>query len=45
MLFREIIAGHFENSMKPINTRYGQNTELQNIKAHGAYNYHSALNG
>jgi hypothetical protein len=40
MLFEEIITVYSENNTKPINTLYGQNAELQNVKAGGTYNYH-----
>jgi hypothetical protein len=31
----ETIAAYSENYMKPINTLYGQNAKLQNVKAGG----------
>jgi hypothetical protein len=45
MLFKEIIAVHSENHTKHINTHYGQNAELLNVKAGGTYYYHSAIKG
>jgi hypothetical protein len=43
MLFMEIIAVYFENHKKPVNTRSGQNSELQTVKADGTNSYHWAL--
>jgi hypothetical protein len=45
MLFKEIITVYSENNTKLINTLYGQNAEILNVKAGGTYNYHSALKG
>jgi hypothetical protein len=35
----------FENHAKPINTFYGQNVELLNVKAGGTYSDHCTLKG
>jgi hypothetical protein len=43
MLFREIIAACFVNSMKPINTLCRQNVVLLNVKVGGTCRYHRAL--
>jgi hypothetical protein len=43
MLFRVIIGVYSEKLSKPINTHCGQNAELLNVKAGGAYNYQYAL--
>jgi hypothetical protein len=43
ILFKEVITVNTENQMQPINTLYGQNAELLNIKAGGTYQYRSAL--
>jgi hypothetical protein len=44
MLFKEIIAVYSENHTKYlINTLYGQNSELSNVKMGGTYSYHCAL--
>jgi hypothetical protein len=40
--FKEVIPVYPENDTKPINTLCGQSAELLNVKAGGAYNYHSA---
>jgi hypothetical protein len=45
MLFKEIIAVCSENHKKPLNTLYGQNAELLNVKVGGTYSYHWALKG
>jgi hypothetical protein len=42
-LFKDVIALFSDNHAKFINTLYGQNVELLNIKTGGAYNYHSAF--
>jgi hypothetical protein len=44
-LIKKIIIGYCENHTKPINTLYGQNAELLNVKAGGTYGYHWALTG
>jgi hypothetical protein len=43
MQFKEIISVYAKDHMKPINTPYGQNTELLKVKAGGIYHYHSVL--
>jgi hypothetical protein len=45
MLFKEVIALHSKNHMKPGNTLCEQNVELMIIKAGGIHSYHRALNG
>jgi hypothetical protein len=45
MPFKEIITVHSENNTKPIDTLYGQNADMLNVKAGGTYNYHSPLKG
>jgi hypothetical protein len=45
MLYREIIAVCSEIHTKHINTLYGQNRELLNVKPGGAYSNHCALKG
>jgi hypothetical protein len=45
MLFREIIDVYSEKHAKPINTLYGLNAELLNVKAVGTYSYNCALKG
>jgi hypothetical protein len=40
MLYKEVIAVYSENHTKPINTLYGQNSELTNVKEYGAYSHH-----
>jgi hypothetical protein len=40
LLFREIIAVYYENRAKPIDTLFGQNTELLSAEAGGTYTYH-----
>jgi hypothetical protein len=37
MLIKEITAVYYENHRKPMNTIYGQNAELLNVKAGGLY--------
>jgi uracil DNA glycosylase len=44
-LFKEIIAVYSENHTKHINTTWGQNAELLNVKSGGTYSYHCALKG
>jgi hypothetical protein len=44
MLFKEIIAVYSEDNTKLINTLYGQNVEVLNVKAGGATcKYYSGL--
>jgi hypothetical protein len=45
MLLKEIIAFYPGNHIKPINTLFGQNSELLTITASGTYGYRRALNG
>ena len=45
MLYREIIAVCSEIHTKPINTLWGQNVEIVNVKAGGTYSDHWALEG
>jgi hypothetical protein len=45
MLYREIINVCSEIQTKHINTLYGQNVELQNVKPGGTYSHHRALEG
>jgi uracil DNA glycosylase len=45
MLLKEIITVYSKNHKKPIHTFCGQNAELLNVKAHGTYTYHRALEG
>jgi hypothetical protein len=45
MLFREIIAIYFQNLSKLTNSLRGQNAELLNVKANGAYSYRLPLEG
>jgi hypothetical protein len=40
MLFKEIIAVHSENHMKPVRSLCGQNKDLLIVKAGGTYSYH-----
>jgi hypothetical protein len=44
MLFRKIIAVHYGNHTKAINTLCGQYAELFNVKEGGTYSYHCAIN-
>jgi len=43
MLYREVIAVCSQINTKHINTPYGQNVELLNVKPGGAYSNHGAL--
>jgi hypothetical protein len=43
MQFREIITVYSENHVKPIHTLCGQNAQLLNDEAGGAYSYYCAL--
>ena len=45
MLYKEIIAVCSETHIKHINTLFGQNRELLNVKPGGTYNDHRALKG
>jgi len=45
MLYREIIAVCSETHIKHINTLFGQNVELLNVKPGSTYNDHRALKG
>jgi hypothetical protein len=44
-LFKDIIAVYSENRTKRINTKWGKNAELLNVKAVGTYSYHCVVNG
>jgi hypothetical protein len=45
MLYREIIAVCSEIHTKHINTLYGQNVELLDVKLGGTYSNHRTLKG
>jgi hypothetical protein len=43
MLVKDINAFYSQNDVKPINTLFGHNAELLNVKACGTYSNHCAL--
>jgi hypothetical protein len=45
MLFRETVVVYYENHTEHTNTLCGQNAELLNIEAGGAYSHRYALKG